>query len=174
MTPSVKQPKKTYTHGPIGVFDSGVGGLSVLQHLRKHLPHEEFVFLADQAHVPYGGKNAAQLCSLAGRVTRFLKARKVKMVIVACNTSTCYSIDWLRKHFDIPFVGTVPAVKPACLRSVSKRVAVMSTPATAKSALLKNLIRDFGNDCTVTRIGCAGLEEAVEKGSLDSAETVSL
>jgi glutamate racemase len=96
------------------------------------------------------------------------------MVVVACNTSTCYSIDWLRQHFTIPFVGTVPAVKPACRRSTAKSVAVMSTPATARSTFLKNLIRDFGNGCSVSRIGCPGLEEAIEEGSLDSDETIAL
>lgn len=174
MPPSVKPSRRPHATDPIGVFDSGVGGLSILQHLRRLMPHERFIFLADQAHVPYGAQSPESLRSLAHRITRFLLSGKTKLVVVACNTSTCYSISSLRSSFLVPFVGTVPAIKPACERSSSKVVAVISTPATAKSDLVRDLVKRFNNGCRVLRIGCAGLEEAVEDGVLDSPQTKTL
>ncbi len=159
---------------PIGVFDSGVGGLSVLRELRQLLPKEDFLFFADQAHVPYGEKNQLELEDLTSRIALFLLERKVKLIVIACNTATCYAIDTLRERFSVPFVGVVPAVKPAVAQSVRKVVAILSTPATAKSPALQKLVDDFASDAQVLRIGCAGLEDAVEAGSIDSPETLRL
>lgn len=170
--PSVKsRPRRT---DPIGVFDSGIGGLSVLVHLRRILPRERFIFLADQTHVPYGAKSPRQLRSLTSRISRFLLARRAKLIVVACNTATCYAIGHLRASFNVPFVGTVPAVKPACRLTRSGTVAVISTPATAASPALRELVRQFGHGCRVLRIGCPGLEEAVERGALDHPKTNAL
>lgn len=152
--------------GPIGVFDSGVGGLSVLRELERALPHERFVFLADQSHVPYGGKTGPQLKRLTGRVVRFLLAQRCKLIVVACNTATCYAIEHLRTSFAIPFVGTVPAVKPAVALTRTGVVGVISTPATAKSPALRRLIKEFAGTVRVIRVGCPGLEELVERGGI--------
>ena len=123
-------------NGPIGVFDSGVGGLSVLRELKRLLPNENFVFLADQIHVPYGEKSQKELIDLAYRIVDlFINKYNAKMIVIACNTSTCYSINALRKKYKIPIVGTVPAVKPASEKTKSDAIAVMSTPATSKSKL---------------------------------------
>ncbi len=159
---------------PIGVFDSGVGGLSILHELRHLMPQEHCVFLADQAHVPYGEKTAEQLKDLACRITQFLLDQHCKLVVVACNTATCYAIETLRTKFTVPFVGTIPAVKPACEKTQNGVVAVLSTPATAQSPALHALIDTYGKNKKVLAIGCAGLEDAVETGSLHSSETLLL
>src|SRR3989338_4879646 len=117
---------------PIGVFDSGVGGLSVLRELERMLPKENFIFLADQLNVPYGEKNKKQLVIFAYRITDyFIRNHNIKLLVIACNTSTCYSIDALRKKYSLPVVGTVPALKPASVNTKSGMVAVISTPATS-------------------------------------------
>jgi len=146
------------------VFDSGIGGLSVLRELRRLMPAERFVFLADQKHVPYGGKTAPQLRRYTAAITRFLLKHRCKMIVVACNTGTVYTIEYLRKHFSVPFVGTVPAIKPAAALSKTKVVAILSTPATAVSPALRRLVNDHARDARVLRIGCPGLEEMVERG----------
>lgn len=159
---------------PVGVFDSGIGGLSILRELRAVLPYENYVFLADQLHVPYGEKTKKQLENLTGRISRFLITRDVKLIVVACNTATCYAIEYLRNKFKVPFVGTVPAVKPAAEQTKTKVIAVLSTPATARSLALKRLVRQYGRDVTVLRIGCPGLEDAVEFGNTANPETLFL
>jgi glutamate racemase len=164
----VARPRPT---DPIGVFDSGIGGLSVLRELQRLMPGERFLFVADQRHVPYGGKTAAQLRRYTGAITRFLSARRCKIVVVACNTGTVYAIDHLRRTFDIPFVGTVPAIKPAVALSTTKVVAILSTPATAVSPALRRLVRLHARDARVLRIGCKGLEEMVERGSVSGSKT---
>lgn len=159
---------------PIGVFDSGVGGLSVLKELHNLLPKEDFIFLADRAHVPYGEKSRSQLCQLAHDISDFLVKKDVKLIVVACNTATCYTIDFLRKKFDIPFVGTVPAVKPASEKTIKKSIGIISTPATSESRYLADLIGNHAQGVRVINIGCAGLENAVEKGATHSPEVDSL
>ncbi len=147
---------------PIGIFDSGVGGLSVLQEIKKILPHESFVFLADQGHNPYGARTKKELKDLSERITEFLLKYKIKALVVACNTATCYALDHLRSKFKIPIIGVVPAIKPATAISKKGRIAIMSTPATAKSQYLASLISQFAKDFKVLKLGCEGLEESIE------------
>lgn len=156
---------------PIGVFDSGVGGLSVLLKLKKLLPHENFVFLADQKHVPYGERSKKSLIGLAQRITKyFILENNIKMLVIACNTSTCYSLEALRKKFKLPIVGTVPAVKPASERTKTGVIAVISTPSTSKSAALAKLVHDHCGNTKVINIGCKNLENVVEGGGVDGIE----
>lgn len=159
---------------PIGVFDSGVGGLSILRELKNALPEERFVFFADQAQVPYGEKTKEQLVALTYRIGKFLTDRGAKMIIVACNTATCYAIEELRKAFAAPIIGVVPAIKPAAEATRTNRIALIATPATAKSDFVTALIERFAQGIEVSRIGCAGLEDVVETGSLDSPQSLSL
>jgi glutamate racemase len=160
---------------PIGVFDSGVGGLSVLIELKKKLPHENFVFLADQKYVPYGEKTKKELVKLVFKITDYLiKNHHIKMMVVACNTATCGAIEELRTKYQIPIVGTVPAVKLAAKKTKSGTVAVISTPSTSKSDRLKNLIRNDCRDTNVLNIGCKNLEDAVETGELNSKNVGNL
>lgn len=160
---------------PIGVFDSGVGGLSVLIELRKLLPNESFVFLADQKYVPYGEKSKEELIHLTRKITDyFIKKHNIKLMVIACNTATCYAIYELRKKYNIPIVGTVPAVKPASEGTKSGVIAVISTPATSKSEVLKSIINDNFKGKKIFNIGCKDLENAVEEGSIDSPMSVKL
>lgn len=157
-------------NNPIGLFDSGVGGLSVLLEIKKLLPRESYVFLADQLHNPYGAKTKKQLENLAGRITKFLLSHDIKLLVVACNTATCYALDYLRANFTVPIVGVVPAIKPAAVLSKTGKIAVMSTPATAKSAYLSKLITQYAPNSQVLKLGCDGLEESIEyldQGKID-------
>lgn len=160
---------------PIGVFDSGVGGLSVLIELRRLLPHENFVFLADQLYVPYGEKTKKELIGLTVRVTNyFIKKHNVKMLVVACNTATCGAINEMREKFAIPIVGTVPAIKVAGDMTQTGTVAVISTPSTSASLTLRRLIKVHCENLNVFNIGCQNLEDTVEHGKLNSPEVNKL
>jgi glutamate racemase len=153
---------------PIGIFDSGVGGLSILKEVKKLLPSENFIFVADQGNVPYGGKTQKQLQSYADKIMAFLMQKNVKAVIVACNTATVYAIDFLREKYKIPIIGTVPVVKTIANITKTKKTAVFSTPATVKSPYLQKLITKFAPNVTVYKIGGTGLEELVETGDLEN------
>lgn len=159
---------------PIGVFDSGVGGLSILQELRQLLPFENFVFVADQAYVPYGEKTKTQLIDRSLRIVTFLKKYHVKLIVVACNTATCYAIEALRHVHSMPIVGTVPAIKPAAEKTKTGIIGIIATPATSDSKIVKELIKNYATDKKVINISCPGLENAVEKGLLTSSETIAL
>src|SRR3990167_5920817 len=157
---------------PIGFFDSGVGLFSTLVETKKLLPNENFVIFADQSHNPYGEKSGHQIRKFARTATEFLIIKhNIKMMVLACNTATVLALDYLRKNFDIPIVGTVPAVKPAFEGHKQVRVAIMSTPATAKSKYLDSLINDFGEPTKTLKVGCTGLEEAIEVWDHTAIET---
>ena len=153
---------------PIGIFDSGVGALTILREVKKLLPLENFIFVADQGNVPYGGKTQKQLQEYTDRIMAFLTKRDVKAVVIACNTATVYAIDFLREKYKMPIIGTVPVVKTIANLTKTKKTAVFSTPATAKSPYLQDLIKKFAPDITVYRIGGTGLEELIETGDLES------
>jgi glutamate racemase len=151
---------------PIGIFDSGVGGLSVLLEVKKLLPKENFIFVADQVNVPYGGKSRRQLQNYTDKILAFLVQKDVKLVIAACNTVTVYAIDFLRSKYKLPIIGTVPVIKTIANITKTKNTAVFSTPATANSPYLQNLIKKFAPGVTVHRVGGTGLEELIETGDL--------
>jgi glutamate racemase len=160
---------------PIGMFDSGVGGLTVWRAARKLLPKESLIFLADSGHVPYGDKSPDELRDLTSRITRFLLSKDVKLIVVACNTATVHAINHLRETFpDTPFVGVVPVVKTLARLTHSGTIAVMSTPATSRSPYLQGLIDQFAHDKHVINVGCDGLEDLVEAGDVRTARTNAL
>ncbi len=161
---------------PIGIFDSGVGGLSVLQELEKMLPNENFVFLADQKNVPYGEKTKAELIKLVYKITDyFVKNHDIKMMVVACNTATCGAIKELRAKYPLlPIVGTVPAIKVAAEKTKTGTIACIATPSTSKSERVKEIIRDNCQNVNVLNIGCKHLENAVETGELNGGEVNKL
>ncbi len=160
---------------PIGVFDSGVGGLSIWRAIRKLLPQESLIFFADSGHVPYGEKSTPELQRLTGEVTKFLLAQDVKMIVVACNTATVHAIGYLREAFpQVPFVGVVPVVKTLASRTRTGTIAVLSTPATAASPYLAGLIEEFAADKQVINVGCDGLENMVEEGHVRTRATTAL
>jgi len=154
----------------IGVFDSGVGGLSILLELQKVLTNETFIFVADQAYVPYGRKTKDELVDRVGKIMDYFMQQKVKAVVVACNTATVYTIDEMRKKYNVPIIGTVPVIKVIARMTRTGKTAVFSTPATAKSQYLDDLIKKYAPNIVVEKVGGSNLEELIENGGLRSEE----
>ena len=160
---------------PVGLFDSGVGGLTIWRATKALLPQESLIFLADSGHVPYGEKGPEEIHDLTTRIVRFLKQFDVKLIVVACNTATVHALDYLRKTFpELHFVGVVPVVKTLARRTHTGTIAVLSTPSTARSPYLTSLIQEFAPDKQVLRVGIDGLEDAVEAGEARSSATTAL
>jgi glutamate racemase len=158
-------------NAPIGIFDSGSGGLSIYQAIRSLLPHESFVYLGDHSNLPYGDKSTDFIQKRTARCIRFLVTKKAKLIVVACNTATVAGIDYVRHEFpDIPIVGVVPVVKTAAAMSTTKQFVVLSTPFTAASDYQKELIRKWAPDCTVITIGSSRLVSLIERGLLKGPE----
>lgn len=157
--------------GPIGVFDSGVGGLSVLRAIRQALPKESVLYLADQAHVPYGPRPLKEVQGFAEEITRYLLDQGAKLVVVACNAASAAALQHLRQVFpEVPFVGMEPAVKPAAENTRTGRVGVLATPATFQGALYASVIERFANGVTVLQNTCPGLVMEIEAGRQDSPQ----
>lgn len=156
----------------IGVFDSGVGGLSVLLEIQKELPFENSIFVADQAYVPYGRKSKDELIERVGKIMDFFVEKEVKAVVVACNTATVYTIDEMRKRYKMPIIGTVPVIKVIARMTRTGKTAVFSTPATAKSPYLAKLIEEFAPNIVVEKVGGSNLEELIENGSINDPAIV--
>lgn len=152
---------------PIGIFDSGVGGLSILSSVKKLLPNESFVYLADQKNHAYGARSVREIKSLSEKAVAFLLKKNAKLVIIACNTVSVNAIDFLRLKFDIPIIAVVPVVKTIAQKSKTKKAAVFATPATARSKYLKDLIKKFSGDTRIYCIGTSKLEYLVEDGIID-------
>lgn len=161
--------------GPVAVFDSGVGGLSVLRHLRRLLPHEDLIYLADQAHVPYGPRPAPEVQHFARGITRFFGARAAKIVVVACNTATAAALNYLRATFPhVPFVGMEPAVKPGAARTETGKVGVLATAGTFESQRYRRLMSRYAGNVTLYEDSCRGLVSLIEEGLLDAPQTQAL
>jgi len=155
----------------IGVFDSGVGGLSVLQHIREALPEANLIYVADSGHVPYGGRSAAFIEARAMALTRFLLSQGAEAIVIACNTATAAAALPLRKQFSkIPFIGMEPAVKPAVAATQSNVVGVLATVGTLESARFAALLEKYAGNVKIATQGCPGLVELVERGDLHSIE----
>jgi len=153
---------------PVGIFDSGVGGLSVLRAVREFMPEQDILYLADQAHVPYGPRPLIQVREFAEGITRFLLDRGAGLIVVACNAASAASLHYLRNTFpDVPFVGMEPAVKPAAEQTRSGVVGVLATPATFQGALYASVLERFARDVTVLQDTCPGLVAEVESGNLE-------
>lgn len=152
---------------PIGVFDSGLGGLSIAREIRRRLPDEDVVYLADSAHTPYGGRPLDEIRDLSVAMADALVRRGAKLVVVACNTASGAAIEEVRERFALPVVGLEPAVKPAAQESRTRRIAVLATPATLQTERFHRLIDNHGADVEVLKIACPGFVELVEEGELD-------
>jgi glutamate racemase len=159
----------------IGVFDSGVGGLSVLREIRAQLPAADLLYFADQAHVPYGPRPAPEIRHFSEAITRFLLQRGAQVVVVACNTASAAALQSLRVAFPaVPFVGMEPAVKPAAARSRTRTVGVIATPATFQGELFASVVDRFAQGITVLPQVCPGLVEQVEAGALAAPDTLAM
>ncbi len=157
--------------GAIGVFDSGVGGLSVLHHIRNILPSERLIYVADSAHVPYGDKSHPYIESRSLTLTRFLIEQGADAIVIACNTATAAAAQTLRDRFTLPILGMEPAVKPAVLATQSCVVGVLATVGTLESARFAALLEKYAGKVKIVTQGCPGLVEQVERGDLHSLET---
>lgn len=163
------------TTRPVGVFDSGIGGLSVLQALRAELPHQRFVYLADSGHAPYGERDAAHVIARSRALTRHLrKAHDIQALVVACNTATAAAIQLLREeHPDLPIVGLEPALKPAALASKTHRVGVLATRGTLQSAKFQALHQSLADQADFVLRACDGLADAIEHQDLPRIEALA-
>jgi len=155
---------------PIGVFDSGIGGISVLAEIIKILPNEEFIYFADTLHAPYGNKPENVVQSLSIKTTEFLSSVGVKCLVVACNTATGAAINEIRKMCAFPVVGMEPAVKPAAELGIKGKILVMATPLTLKSKKFNELIRHYKHRSEIVPLPCPGLVEIIEQGHTHGRE----
>ncbi|MFA6970670.1 MAG: glutamate racemase [Gallionella sp.] len=162
------------TTGAIGVFDSGVGGLSVLHHIRQTLPDAHLIYVADSGHVPYGDKPAHYIEQRSIALTNFLISQGVDAIVIACNTATAAAASTLRSQFDIPFIGMEPAVKPAVAATMSGVVGVLATTGTLESARFAALLERYAGNVEIVTQGCPGLVEQVELGDLAGSQTREL
>jgi glutamate racemase len=161
-------------NAPIGVFDSGVGGLSVLREIRVLLPHERLIYIADSRYVPYGNKSHEFIQERALALAGFLCRQQAKTIVIACNTATAAAAELLRAHLSVPVVGMEPAVKPAAAASRNHRIGVLATEGTLKSARFAALLSRFADGMEVHTQPCHGLVEQVERGETDNPATRKL
>jgi len=152
-------------NNPIGILDSGSGGLTVCKEVVRVLPDESVVYIADSKNIPYGEKSSEEIFVLAKNLIKFLLSKRAKIIVIACNTITVSCLDDLRKEFsDIPIVGTVPVIKKAAEITKNKRVGIFSTTKTAESNYQKVLIQRFAQDCTITTVGSDEIVPLIEAG----------
>jgi glutamate racemase len=157
---------------PIGVFDSGVGGLSILRAIRAVMPEEPVLYFGDQGHIPYGPRGRDQIRDFSETITRFLLARGAKLIVVACNTASAAALAYLRHTFpQMDFVGMEPAVKPAAEQTRTGVVGVLATPATFQGALFASVVERFAGGVELLKDTCPGLVQQIEAGDLDGPVT---
>ena len=161
-------------NSPIGIFDSGVGGLTIYEEIHKLLPHENIIYLADSKNAPYGEKSKEEIINISVKNTEFLLSKGCKLIVVACNTASTNAVKHLREHYDIPFIRVQPAIKPAALNSKTKVVGILATKSTLKSELLYETSQRFAQGVKVVEQVGEGLVTLIESGKMHSSEMTSL
>ncbi len=161
-------------HSPIGIFDSGVGGLSVMTVLSTLLPNEDMYYYCDNRHAPYGPQPVSSIIGFAETITDFLLKKGCKCIVVACNTATAAAINHLRGQYNVPFVGIEPAIKPAALHSATKKVGVLATQGTLHGGHFINTAEKYANGVDLIVREGDGLVEIVENGLTGTPESISL
>ncbi len=162
----------TTPSAPIGVYDSGVGGLTVLRAVRSLLPDEDLIYFADQANVPYGNRSLNEVRGLAEGAASFFISQGAKLIVIACNTASAAALKHLRGLFpDYPFVGMEPAVKPAAEQTLSGKVGVLATPSTFQGELYASVVERFAHDVELYQATCPGLVQQIENGHLNTPQT---
>ena len=157
---------------PIGIYDSGVGGLTVLRAVRSLLPDEDLIYFADQANVPYGNRSLNEVRGLAEGAASFFISQGAKLIVIACNTASAAALKHLRGLFpDYPFVGMEPAVKPAAEQTLSGKVGVLATPSTFQGELYASVVERFAHDVQLYQATCPGLVQQIENGHLNTPQT---
>ncbi len=163
------------SYAPIGAFDSGVGGLSVLRAIQARLPGEDFIYFADQAHVPYGARGLTEVRQLSEGIVRFLMAQNVKLIVIPCNTASAAALRTLRKQYPgFNFVGMEPAVKPAVEHTETGVVGVLATPTTFEGDLYASVVERFGQGVTILQATCPGLVAEIEAGRANGPQARSI
>jgi len=160
--------------GAIGVFDSGVGGLSVLRHIRLTLSNERLIYIADSGHVPYGDKSSSYIKQRSLALTCFLISQGADAIVVACNTATAAAVASLRSQFSIPIIGMEPALKPAATATRCGVAGVLATVGTLESARFAALLSRYAGEVEIITQGCPGLVEQIERSDLTGYETREL
>ena len=157
---------------PIGIFDSGVGGISVLRAIREQMPKESVIYFGDQGHIPYGPRRMEQIRNFSDAITNFLLEKDAKIIVVACNTASAAALKYLREKFPgMQFVGMEPAVKPAAEYTQTGKVGVLATPATFQGVLYASVVERFANGVELFQDTCPGLVQQIEQGNLSGKET---
>lgn len=156
------------SNSPIVIFDSGLGGTSILSEIIIRLPHEDIIYLADSKNAPYGEKPLSEIIRLSQKNTDLALEFGAKTVVVACNTATTNAIAILREKYNLPFIGIEPAIKPAALNSKTKRIGILATKGTLTSELFQHTSQTFAKDTKVVEVIGRDIVEAVESGFLDN------
>ncbi len=159
---------------PIGVFDSGLGGISVWKEVVKLLPNESFIYFADSGHCPYGEKSHEEIYQMSRYITQFLIEKGCKAIVIACNTATAAAIKRLREEFDLPFIGIEPAVKPAAQATQTGVIGILATKGTLEGTLFKTTKKKYANDIEVIMQIGTGLVKIVEQNKINSPNSLVL
>lgn len=154
-------------NSPIGMFDSGIGGITILNSIKKILPNENIIYFSDNLNSPYGNKSKKEILKLSVKNTKFLIDKGCKIIVVACNTATTNSIKELRSEFKIPFVGIEPAIKPAAMQTKSGLIGILATKGTLSSGLFGSTTNDYASEIKIIEKNAEGLVELIEKGFID-------
>ena len=166
--PLIDPMPKASSDAPIGIFDSGIGGLSIAIEIARYLPNERITYFADTANVPYGPRDNQNIRELTAHAIEWLYRQGCKIAVVACNTASAFSLDYLRAHYgdNFPIIGLVPALKPAVLQTKTKTVAVLATPATFRGQLIQDVMTRFAlpSQVNVLSMTCLDLVPFVEAG----------
>lgn len=155
---------------PIGVFDSGIGGISIWKEIVSLLPNENTMYLADSKNAPYGQKSKEEIIALCVKNTEHLINQGCKIIVVACNTATTNAINYLRANYDVPFIGIEPAIKPAALKTKTKQIGILATKGTLNSKLFSVSADRFTNDVKINEQIGEGLVPLIESGKINSSE----
>lgn len=159
---------------PIGIFDSGVGGLSVAKEIRQLLPKEDLIYYADSSYCPYGDKDPAIIRKRETAIVNYLVSQGCKLIVVACNTASSTGLEDLRRQFSVPIVGMEPAVKPAVNATRKGKIGVLATCVTISGDRFSSLVKRYAEQAEVITQPCPGLVELIERGMLDEPETAKV
>ncbi len=162
------------SQNPIGIFDSGLGGLTIYNEIHNLLPHENIIYLADSRNAPYGGKSKEQIIEISVKNTEFLLKKGCKLIVVACNTASTNAVKYLREHYQVPIIRVQPAIKPAALNSKTKVVGMLATKGTLESELLFETAQRFATGVKVVEQVGEGLVSLIEDGQMESPEMTRL
>lgn len=162
------------TNLPIGIFDSGVGGTSILKEINTLLPNEHTMYLSDSANAPYGQKSTQEIIQLSKKNTEYLLEKGCKIIVVACNTATTNAIKILRQEYNVPFIGIEPAIKPAALKTNTNTIGILATKGTLNSELFERTSSKIDQTITVVEQIGTGLVQLIEKGDIHSKKMTSL